>query len=164
MEEQDKVGPADKMNQVDVWLDEFEQKIGLPKYTDAVNTETEKYLNLSTEELERLSPEECDIIGLHLDRLAFAIQRAYNREVAHLTWATENLKLYVADKCQQYKGSFIHQELQAIKNDDYAVKLNQMKCFAQQRVDRLSFVGSSLHKRSDKIFNLKTKRVNYAKG
>jgi len=160
VEEQTIVEPQDQMLKVDTWLDQFEEKIGLPVYTDVLHTETEKYLNLTTEELERLSPDECDHIGIHLDRLAFHIQRAYNRELAHVTWATENLKMCIADKCQSYRGSFIQQEQQAIKGDDYATKLNRMKCFAQQRVDRLSFIASSLHKRSDKLFSLKSKRLN----
>ncbi len=160
MEEQTEIKtPQDRLNEVDKWLDQFEEKIGLPKYTDVINTETAKYIELTDADLAKLTPEECDYIGLHLDRLAFSIQRAYNRELAHLTWANENLKLYIADKCQNYRGSFLQQELQAIKDDDYASKLYKMKVFAQQRVDRLSFIASSLHKRSDKIFNLKTIKV-----
>jgi hypothetical protein len=109
---------------------------------------------MTRDQLEKLSPEQCAEIATIIAQAAFHLQRAYNRELSHVTWAKELLQLGVAGKTTGYSGSFYQQEAQAIKGDDYLIKVNRIKSFAQQRVDRLAFLATTLNKVGDKLENL----------
>ncbi len=149
------VTPSSKMNLVDSWLDEYEAKIGLPAYTEnAVSKNIGRYLSMTEDQLERLTPEQCAEMSIVLVQTSFHIQRAQNRELAHVTWADDVLRLGVAGKTTQYSGSFFQQESSAIKGDDYLFKVSRIRTHAKQRVDRLSFLSNSLNKMADKLENL----------
>lgn len=145
----------EKMEYVDRLLDDYEGKLGLPKFTEsAISNEISEYLAMTKEQLESLSPEECAEIAVRLDQASFTVQRAINREVSHVTWATEILKLAVAGKGNNYKGSFQQQENQAINEDGYTRAVFNIKAYAQQRVDRLNFLSAGLHRLGEKLSGL----------
>jgi hypothetical protein len=144
-----------QMQQVDKWLEDFESKLGLPKYSESlVSADISKYLGMKYDQLEKLTPDHCAEIAAFLSIQAFHIQRAYNRELSHVTWAESVLRLGVAGKSENYRGSFSQQDDQAIKNDDYLLKVSRIKTFAKQRVDRLSFLATTIQKLADKLENL----------
>ena len=67
------------------------------------------------------------------------VQRSYNREIARVNWAAQTLKSYgIAGREQAYKGSWESQFNQAVKEDGYTSKIDDIKRYAQQRADRLN--------------------------
>ena len=83
--------------QVQSWdkiLDEYEQSIGLPKYSPTLLPEEElnTYLTMDRNALEKLGPEDCAQISYRLGQYSFHLQRTVNRELARLNWAEEKIK------------------------------------------------------------------------
>ncbi len=166
MEDQTKteeVTPSAKMAQVDKWLDEFESKLGIPRFTDIkIAANLGEYLSKTHDELRQLTPEQCAEIATLVVAASVTIQAAYNKELSHVTWANDALRLGVAGKTENYRGSFFQQESQVIKHDDYLFKVFRIKSYAQQRVDRLSFLSNTLHKFAEKLENLQQAKLRKA--
>lgn len=156
--------PQDKLKVRDDLLDQYESKVGLPTLQEAKLTdEVQGYLSLTRDEMDKLSPEDCAEIGTRLEQAAFHIQRFLNKEVGHVTWAKDALRLHIADRLSNYRGSFTQQEAQAIKEDGYATKLNGVVTYAQQRADRLAYLSTSLTRLADRMYHLqqsKSRKVN----
>ena len=87
------------------------------------------------------------------------MQRSYNREVARVNWANQTLKTTLAGREQAYKGSWESQFNQAIKEDGYASKIDNIKRYAQQRADRLTYLSSSIKNMSDLYLNIQKTKV-----
>ena len=159
---QSKSGKSDY--DIDVWdqiLDEYESSLGLPKFKEFGGNEEriEQYLSMSRDQLEKLDRQTCAVIAYELVAYSVFIQRALNRQMARVNWAKENIKRIIGPKLGNYKGSWNQQEYSAIKDDDVANKLQRIKIYAQGRVDRLSFLASSLKNLGDFLKNLQ-----YSKG
>lgn len=154
--------------QVEQWdkvLDEYESSIGLGKYSDVHNfTEDElnQYFTMSRDMVEKLTPEDCAQISYRLAQYAFYIQRTVNREIARHNWAEETIKETIADEINNYKGyGFLEKSLQAIKHNDKATNLNKIKKYAQQRMDRLSYLANSIKNLSDIILSVQRTKVKH---
>lgn len=154
--------------QVEQWdkvLDEYESSIGLGKYSDVHNfTEAElnNYFTMSRDMVEKLTPEDCAQISYRLAQYAFFIQRTLNREIARHNWAEESIKESIADEINNYKGyGFLEKSLQAIKHNDKATSLNKIKKYAQQRMDRLSYLANSIKNLSDIILAVQRTKVKH---
>ena len=89
-----------------------------------------------------------------ISSLAFHIQRSYNREIARINWADRILKSTIAGREQAYKGSWESQFNQAVKEDGYTTKIADIKRYAQQRADRLTYLSSSMKNMSDVFLNV----------
>ena len=98
--------------------------------------------------------------ALLLGGFSFYLQRSYNREIARVNWASSNLKKMIAGKERQYSGSWDSQYYQAVKEDSYAIKLESIKTYAQQRADRLTYLASSIKNLSDLYINLQRAKIN----
>ena len=131
----------------DTVLDEYEKNIGVPQYINdpLPSDELNGYLTMSRNELERLSPEDCAQISYRLGQYSFHIQRTLNRELARYNWADETIKEVIADDINNYKGyGYVEKAQQAIKNNEKALSFNNIKKYARQRSDRLSYLALSL--------------------
>ncbi len=155
----------DDLNHWDTILDEYEHSIGLGKYSDVHNfTEGElsDYLNMNRDSIEKLGPEDCAQISYRLSQYAFFLQRTLNREIARHNWAEENIKETIADEINNYKGyGFLEKSLQAIKHNDKATALNKIKRYAQQRMDRLSYLANSVKNLSDIMLSVQRTKVKH---
>jgi hypothetical protein len=154
--------------QVEQWdkvLDEYETSIGLGKYSDAhhfTEEELNEYFTMSRNVVEKLTPEDCAQISYRLAQYAFFIQRTLNREIARHNWAEETIKETIADEINNYKGyGFLEKSLQAIKYNDKASSLNKIKKYAQQRMDRLSYLANSIKNLSDIILSVQRTKVKH---
>ena len=154
--------------QVEHWdkiLDEYESSIGLGQYNDVHNfTEGElnNYFTMSRDMIEKLSPEDCAQISYRLAQYAFFLQRTLNREIARHNWAEESIKETIADEINNYKGyGFLEKSLQAIKHNDKASSLNKIKKYAQQRMDRLSYLANSVKNLSDILLSVQRTKVKH---
>ena len=138
-------------------LDEYENSIGLPVYKNDALSENElnEYLTMNRDSLEKLSPEDCAQISYRLGQFSFYLQRSINREIARYNWAEENIKEVIADEINNYKGyGYIEKSLQAIKHNDKATALNNIKKYAKQRTDRLSYLANSIKNLSDIMLSI----------
>ena len=82
--------------------------------TYIITNTAKKYLQLSRDQIEKLTPDQCSEAALLLSSLAFHIQRSYNREIARINWADRTLKTTLAGREQAYKGSWESQFNQAV--------------------------------------------------
>jgi len=150
----------EQLTKLDAVLDEYESSLGLPAFSDNFHDDTaKKYLQMSRNQIEKLTPDQCSEAALLLGSLSFHIQRSYNREVARINWADKTLKTCIAGREQAYKGSWESQFNQAVKEDTYANKISSIKRYAQQRADRITYLSSSIKNISDIFLNVQKSKV-----
>jgi hypothetical protein len=146
-------------------LDEYEQSLGFPEYVNhsgVSESEINTYLTMSRDHIEKLSPEDCAQISYRLAQFSFHIQRTVNREIARFNWSEESIKETIADEINTYKGyGYIEKSLQAIKHNDKATSLNNIKKYAKQRIDRLSYIANSLKNLSDILLAVQKTKVKH---
>jgi hypothetical protein len=146
-------------------LDEYETSIGLGKYSEVHNFtdgELNIYFTMNRDAIEKLSPEDCAQIAARLAQYAFFLQRTLNREIARFNWAEENIKETIADEINNYKGyGYVEKSLQAIKHNDKASTLSKIKRYAQQRMDRLSYLANSVKNLSDIMLSVQRTKVKH---
>ena len=138
-------------------LDEYEHNMGLPHYSENCLPEDElqQYLTMSRDVLEKYTVTECGEIAYRISQFGFHIQRSLNREIARYNWAEEAVKESIADELNNYKGyGYVEKSSQAIKHNERAYKLNQIKKYAKQRSDRLTYLASSLKNLSDILISI----------
>jgi uncharacterized protein YlaN (UPF0358 family) len=153
--------PKERLEQVDKVLDEYESGLGLVGYAGDFHDQTVKsYMKMERVQMEKLTVEECAEAALLLGGFSFYLQRSYNREIARVNWASSNLKKMIAGRERQYNGSWDSQYYQAVKDDSYAIKLESIKTYAQQRADRLTYLASSIKNLSDLYINLQRAKIN----
>ena len=158
MEKQDIA--RERLAKLDSVLDEYESSLGLPSFNDNFHDDTaKKYLQLTRNQIEKLTPDQCSEAALLLSSLAFHIQRSYNREIARINWADKILKSTIAGKEQSYRGAWDSQFNQAIKEDGYASKISDIKRYAQQRADRLTYLSASIKGMSDIFLSVQRSKV-----
>lgn len=154
----------DELSYWDEILDEYENSLGLPKYSTTALPESElnSYLVMDRQQIEKLSPEDCAQISYRLSQFAFHIQRTLNREIARHNWADETTKECIADDINNYKGyGYIEKAYQAIKHNDKASGLNKIKKYAKQRMDRLSYLSNNIKNLSDIILSIQRTKAQY---
>jgi len=150
----------ERLAKLDSVLDEYESSLGLPSFNDNFHDDTaKKYLQLTRNQIEKLTPDQCSEAALLLSSLAFHIQRSYNREIARINWADKVLKSTIAGKEQSYRGSWESQFNQAVKEDGYTSKISDIKRYAQQRADRLTYLSSSIKGMSDIFLSVQRSKV-----
>jgi hypothetical protein len=143
-------------------LDEYEKSIGLSSYKADVLPEVELdgYLTMNRDTLEKLGPEDCAQISYRLGQFSFHIQRTINREIARYNWADETIKETIADEINNYKGyGYVEKAGQAIKHNERAQSLNNIKKFAKQRSDRLSYLANGIKNLSDILISIQRNKV-----
>ena len=147
----------EELNEWDNLLDEYENGLGLPKYSNNCLPENElnEYLHMSRDQLEKLTPEDCAQISYRLGQFSFHIQRTINREIARYNWAEETIKEVISDEVNNYKGyGYIEKSYQAIKHNDRAQSLNKIKKYAKQRSDRLSYLANGIKNLADILLSI----------
>ena len=155
--------PKERLDQIDKVLDEYESNLGLGSYAgDFHDQSVKQYMNMPRQQMEKLTVDECAEAALLLGGFSFYLQRSYNREIARVNWASSNLKRMMSGRELQYKGSWDSQYYQAIREDGYALKLESIKTYAQQRADRLTYLASSVKNLSDLFVNLQRAKISRA--
>tara|TARA_R110002020_G_scaffold95727_2_gene229471 strand:- start:1841 stop:2329 length:489 start_codon:yes stop_codon:yes gene_type:complete len=141
---------SEQLKKLDSILDEYERSLGISEFADQFQDDSaKKYMSLSRPQIEKLTPSECAEAALLLGALSFHMQRAYNREVARVNWAKQTLRSTISGREQSYRGSWESQFNQAVNEDSYTRKMLAIQKYAQQRVDRLTYLASSIKNISD---------------
>lgn len=152
----------EELHNWDNLLDEYENSIGLPVYNaDALSeSDLQQYLSMSRDKLEKLGPQDCAEIAYILGQFSFHIQRTANRETARLNWAEDTIKEVIADDINNYKGyGYLEKSMQAVKHNERANKLNKIKKYAKQRVDRLCYLSNSIKNLSDILLSIQRAKM-----
>lgn len=155
----------DELAHWDSILDEYENGIGLPKYTASLMPESElnNYLSMNRDEIEKLTPEDCGQVAYRLVQFSFHMQRTINREQARLDWADDTIKSIIADEINSYKGyGYIEKSSQAIKHNDKASSLDKIRKYAKQRINRLSYLANCIKNLSDILISIQKLKVKNA--
>lgn len=145
-------------------LDEYESGLGLPKYNSSGMSESElnSYLNMSRDEIEKITPEDCNQIAYRLSQFSFHIQRTLNREIARHNWAEDTIKSVIASELNNYKGyGYAEKFFQAVNNNDKAASLHKIQKYAKQRMDRLSYLANGLKNLSDILISINKNKVKH---
>lgn len=117
-------------------LDDYERSLGIPRMT--IGSKIEDYLNLTREEIKKLSPEDCGEIAYIVARYAYYLQDKHNRQIANMNRAEANIKIIIADKIDQYTGyGYEEKKNKAIKDNELAMKLEYVRVNAKLRSDYL---------------------------
>lgn len=147
-----------RLKKIDEILETYEGKLGLGRIGPP--SEIDKYLNLDRQGLAKLTAEECGDAAYILTRFAHYIQRELNKETSRITWANDLLPIMIANEVGKYKGySYEERKYQAIKNNSAALKLHQIKSYAQQRRDRLEYQAMYVENTARRLDSLQqTKR------
>lgn len=150
------------MEKWDSLLDEYEKSLGLPKYipNNLPEDELQNYISMQRNEIEKLTKDDCAEIMVRLVQFSFHIQRSLNREISRYNWADDYIKEVIADELNNYKGyGYNEKSIQAIKHNDKASSLNNIRRYAKQRVDRLSYLANCIKNLSEAIQNVQINKV-----
>ena len=152
-----------QLARIDKLLDEYEKNLGLPdkaKYEDSAN----HYFNMTRTQLEALSAEDCAHGCYILSNLALHIQRTLNRETSRCNWISRNIKILIADKVSQYRGSWDQQETQALKDNDVGKKLYQLLTENTVRIDRLNYIATNVRQLAEALSNIQKAKIGTRHG
>jgi hypothetical protein len=152
----------EQLNEWDSVLDEYETKLGLPKYEEYSFDESElqEYLSMPRNVLEKFTPIMCAEVAFRLAQFSFYLQRSINRENARINWAEQTVKEIIANEINNYKGyGYLEKSLQAIANNSKANSLSKIQRYAQQRSDRLSYLASSIKNLSDILIAIQRNKI-----
>ena len=136
------------METVQIALDSYERSLGLLHTNNIDEAEINGYLTLGRNDIEQLDPISANCIAVRLHQFAFHIQRQYNVEQSRLSWSDAEIVKYASDKVDQVGSQYTKYENRLrllAQQDEYLSKLLAIKNYAQQRLDRLCYLASSIN-------------------
>lgn len=153
----------EQLSKLDAVLNDYEQSLGVPKHI--VNDETEKYFNLTSEDIRNMTETECGEAAYLMQVRAYHIQHQYNIELSRVKFCESRIKLVIADEVEQYKTnnytSYEERLMKAIRHNEVALKLERVRMNCQARVDRLSFLSKQIDRIAEALISQQvTKRKN----
>lgn len=166
MDEQDKepIEPKEPIKEglrkIDEALDQYEKSLGVPVLESTYESSLEKYISMPHQHKEKLTMQQCAEIAVECNILAYHITRSFNREKARHTWCENKIKKIISSTCHQFPGSWDRQEMQAIAQDSAATKLDNIRNWCQQRMDKLNFLANQLKNVGDSFGNLQKAKLS----
>jgi hypothetical protein len=126
-----------RSNTRDSNLYNYEEKVGLPH----LPTEKEacQWLDLTGEDVSKMSPDECQEAAADLASYGFYIQRVLSKENGILRWLNSRINLSIASELNNYTGYYSHEQRRAVAivNNLYAKELEEFRINSQLKVDML---------------------------
>lgn len=135
----------EKRIKIERLLKEYAIKVGLGVVQPT--NEVEKYINLSTPELRKMSAEECGEAAYIIGRAMTYLQLETNKIQADINWANQYLTWLIAPHVMNVGTQYTPMEYRkvlAIKNNDVAMKLQTIIVEAQLRIDSMAFMSTQL--------------------
>jgi hypothetical protein len=130
------------------------QRIGLS--TIKHNSEVEKYLELSREDMSKLSANECVEIAHMLTRESLYLQQQINQNNSKIFWINAKIDATVAPRLNNYDKYMPHQskKLCAIKDDDVLESLYKNLIQCQTQNELLAYLPTYIKNLSDTLIEL----------
>lgn len=150
------------MEQVQTALDTYERQLGLLHTNNVDETEINGYFTMGRNEIDQLSPLSCNEISIRLHQFAFYIQRQFNAEQSRYDWSIAEINRYSADKLENVGGQYSKYETKIYllsTQDEYLDKLVKIRNYAQQRLDRLTYLSSSVKNLADCFSNCSRTKI-----
>lgn len=149
----------EKLAEVELLLDEYENKSGLPKIK---NVEECECLSWTLDDLKHKANEELDEATYILSQFGFNLQRLINHKLTRVNWADSNLKIVFGQEAQNYNlYSYEGSKNAVIANNEYAFALHDLRTKSQMVVDRLSYLPAKVEFMTKQIVNvLRNRREN----
>jgi hypothetical protein len=144
----------DKLKQAEKMLDEFEEIHNLNRVV--IPNEIEDILNLSHAQLEKLQGMDCAVYSFQLSQFAYYIQRTYNKESSTLKWINNQIDNFVASHWSDF-DSYTKYEMRPrliARENEVLAKLLRQASFYEQKMERMSFLGSSISNMAEKMKSL----------
>ena len=151
----------DKILNLDKVLDDFESSTGLPLNTPkTIEIEAKRLLELEPEYLSKLSAEQCGEASVVLEQFSFYLQKIMNRESSKIKWSNEAINKIIGSTILFQKGyGFEERRIAAIRENDAATKLQNIKVKHELRAERISYLSSKIDSLSKSFIALQqTKR------
>lgn len=143
------------MDKVQEALDNYERSLALLHTNTVDEAEINSYFTMTRDQIDKLNPLDCSEISTRLQQFGLYIQRQYNLEQSRYSWATAEITKYSSDKLEQISGYVKYEnKLYLIaKTDEYMSKLLAIRDYAQTRLDRLTYLASSIKNLADCFTN-----------
>lgn len=149
-----------KMKEVEQVLDEYESKIGVPSF-DIDESQLSGYINMPRDAVERLTPMQCFAAADYLISAAYHFQKLKNREDARVIWAEGAMNRAATGRMNQYSvGSFNQNFMAAVLDDQYTLKIFDVKQYAAQRSKRLDYLPNILRDKAENFKNMGRAKEN----
>jgi cytochrome c biogenesis factor len=135
----------DRLLRVESLLNEYQQRKGIIQLK--VKNDVDIFINMSKEEMRRLTPEEACEAGIILTRYAAFIQDAYNIETGRIHWIDNEIRRTITQEMKQYAvryQTFEERKQLAVMGNDYTAELDKLRMWAQATADRLSFMSNRI--------------------
>jgi len=149
----------DSTEQLDKLLEEYDNVLGLspPRQLNGIDT----YLELTTEQIEQFTPEECVEVAARLAQFAISVQRQVNKESCRVKWCNAIIDRICSrewNNYDQYMKANLKIELIA-QGNDVVNKLIKLRNNATVKMENLFNVSSLIKYYSDvMIEGARTKR------
>lgn len=136
-----------RVAELDKILDEYlaTHGVGNKAYGLLLTNESEPLLKLSRDDIRHMSPQECNEAAYVLGRLSLSITTENNKQKARMEWCKSQIDKTIATQINDYKDySYEAKKNQAIKANDYARKLNDIRIQAEARYNSLAYVAKEV--------------------
>lgn len=133
---------TERLAELEQRLEEYEKRIGLPTFglAEEVQEEATRLLKLTPKELRKMSAVECSEAAYTLQQFSNQLQEAMNREQGRVRWANENIDKMIATVVHQVPGyKYEERRAKAVRANDAASKIDEIRVQAQMRIERLNF-------------------------
>lgn len=150
-------------DRLDDFLDDYEKGIGLPKMRE---TDIAKYLNLNSEQLNKMTAEECAEGAYLLNQEALYVQREINKYQAHMGWANSRIMRAIASDIENHGGRFTRDDarrVMAVKSNSAAQDLQKIVDKAERIISRLSYVPNHLTKLANTLLDYRFTKTGLSK-
>lgn len=137
----------EKVQEIQKFLKDHSQKIGLGKLVSY--SKTEYYLNISPENLRKLSSQECAEAANILVRQSLFIQGQINYEQAIAKWCAEYIDYIIAPSISKQGDKFTpypYRKSMAIAQEPVAIYLHKMLSRLKLKIENMNFLQSRLDK------------------
>lgn len=141
---------AAKLTELESELEQYEEKIGL-----TIQPRISKYLNVTHEEMQKMSVEELEEAAFDVANYGIYLQKEMNKHTSRIGWATSNMNPIIARECNNVKGySYEERKLAIIHNNEHTIKLEGIRVKSQLCYDRLNFMNRRIDFLSEKFSKL----------
>jgi hypothetical protein len=124
-----------------------------------------KYLNLTPDDIRRMSYEECGEASYILAASTVYIQLELNRITADINWCERALNFILAKELEQFGGSkytpYEQRKLLIIGSNEAAAKLNELIVNARVRLDSANFLPAQIKNVMTAINNIQQSKRHY---
>jgi hypothetical protein len=143
------------MEKIQEALDDYERSLGLLSTSNIDSAEINGYFTMTRDQINSLSPLDANEIAVRLIQYCIYIQKEHNKEQSRFNWSVAEITKYVSDKLDQISGyvKYENKVYLLAKQDEFLAKLTAIRDYAQVRLDRLTYLATSVRNLADCFIN-----------